>query len=346
MQNLKTISTNELLASTKEAVGREKSAIHNVTRHFHEIDRRRAYLPKYNSLYMMIRSEYGYAESVAQMRVDAVKLINQVPGVEQKLETGELSMTTAAQIQTFLSLESRAHRPYSINAKIELVDACKGKSKIEVQREFVRRNPEMERGDSIHPVSETRTRISTTVDNETLDNLNELKDLLAHTNPNMTLGDLLKRLAKDGLEKYSPLKKAERARKRQERKKFEDEIVRSEKAVFDRTSYAENRGLSDNRSGAAHKSYDTSRSNGATLRLDEVKTKTRYVPAGERHQVVDDGNGCIFQDPGSGRRCRSKKFLQLDHNQPFSKGGANKAMNLRWMCGVHNRLRHETSIHY
>ncbi len=242
-------------------------------------------------------------------RINAMKLVKEMPQFEEKLETGELSLSVAADVQSFLYQEAKIERPYSLNAKIELVETCLGKSRREAEEEFARRNPDREKRETQHSISHDRLRVSLSISKELNDKMNQLKDLLSHVDPSMTTESLLERLAELGLEKYDPQRKAERAKVRNVRRETVSKLHRE----------ADLKGRKTFTSAA------------------EVK-RTRYIPAQQRHQIEDDGWGCTFVSE-DGRRCSSTRFLQLDHIVPFARSGANESTNLRWMCGAHNRLR-------
>ena len=73
------------------------------------------------------------------------------------------------------------------------------------------------------------------------------------------------------------------------------------------------------------------------------QTRSRYLPSSVRRaKEPTRKEGCQHRDPRSGEVCGSAHFLQLDHVVEYSRGGANEAENLRWLCGFHNRLRFET----
>jgi hypothetical protein len=145
------------------------------------------------------------------------------------------------------------------------------------------------------------------------DKLDHLKDLLGHVDATMTTESLIERLAELGLDKYDPQRKATRANARK-KKAFAAEAKGSHE---DLTSAGE-------------------------VKIAETP-RTRYIAATEKHTVAYDGNGCEYR--AGERRCGSKKFLQLDHVQPFKDGGASKAANLRWMCAAHNQWRASQSVH-
>jgi hypothetical protein len=69
-----------------------------------------------------------------------------------------------------------------------------------------------------------------------------------------------------------------------------------------------------------------------------VGGRRRYVPNEIRRAVaMRDGDRCTYVDE-EGRRCPSRAFLQLHHEQAYALGGASTFENLRLLCGPHNRL--------
>jgi hypothetical protein len=63
---------------------------------------------------------------------------------------------------------------------------------------------------------------------------------------------------------------------------------------------------------------------------------SRHVPVEVARQVWQrDGYQCTFTDT-QGRRCSSRRFLTLEHRQPFALGGAPSVDNLCLLCASHN----------
>ncbi len=301
------LSNNELVFEAEREIKLERESTLKIIKLFQEISARKIFLERgYPSFYEMVTKHFGYCAGSAMRRINAMKLVQEMPQFEEKIESGELSLSVAADVQTFLYQEAKIERPYSLNAKIELVETCIGKSRREVEEEFARRNPERDKRETQHVISHDRLRVSFSISKELSDKLNQLKDLLGHVDPSMTTETLLEKLAELGLEKYDPARKVERAKRRKM-------IASSAKAET----------LTE----------EESESTSAA----EVKG-SRYIRAEQRHAVHDDGAGCTFVS-ANGQRCGAKRFLQRDHIRPFAEGGANEATNLRWMCGQHNRAR-------
>ena len=84
--NLKIMTDKELLEETDAAVQVERDSTTKVIRHFQEIYDRRLFLPKYTSMFEMLRKEYSYCAGSAQIRLNAMNLIREIPEVEAKIE--------------------------------------------------------------------------------------------------------------------------------------------------------------------------------------------------------------------------------------------------------------------
>lgn len=69
----------------------------------------------------------------------------------------------------------------------------------------------------------------------------------------------------------------------------------------------------------------------------EVKTRAASVPL-KRLIQKRDRYQCTWVHEKSGKRCEATKYLELDHIQPWSLGGATSAENLRLLCTAHHGL--------
>ena len=73
----------------------------------------------------------------------------------------------------------------------------------------------------------------------------------------------------------------------------------------------------------------------------DSSARSRHIPQAIRDEVfVRDGGRCTFIGP-DGKRCDSTWDLEVDHIEPFAKGGDNTSENLRLLCARHNILEAE-----
>ena len=305
--NLKSLTNDQLINETENAIKTERASTADVVRHFQEISDRRLFLEcGFPSLYEMVTKHFGYCAGSAMRRINSMRLISDVPAVEAKIESGELSLTAAASVQSFFYSEAKQSRPYSQSAKIELIEACLKKSTREVELELCKRNPDLEKREDVRQLSEHSLRISFTISDETHTKLVRLMNLMSHSNPDMSFESLIDRLAEMGLDQVDPIRKAQRAEKR--KAKTSTDSPPAPEVEVD--------------GGIA------------------TETPTRYIDAETSRAVwvKNQDTGCEYVSP-AGQRCSSHFQLQRDHIKPFGVGGRNMADNLRVYCGRHNRWR-------
>ncbi|RYZ70943.1 MAG: hypothetical protein EOP05_12605 [Proteobacteria bacterium] len=138
-----------------------------------------------------------------------------VPEVLAFIDEKKLCLQSAADIQTFLNKERGARKPYSAEAKASLVAMCTNLSTREVQRHLAALNPQVDFSQSKRFVSADRMQVTHTVSVHVEEKLDRIKGLLAHVNPYMNREELLDAIAEIALDKLDPIRKAERARKRE-----------------------------------------------------------------------------------------------------------------------------------
>jgi len=108
MNNLNNLNNEELLKSIEVAVENERDSTIIVLRHLKEIEDRRLHLDLgFKSLfeYCYIQLKYSRAESYA--RIASMRLMKDVKTVEEKIETGKLSLTHAVDLFSSINKNER-----------------------------------------------------------------------------------------------------------------------------------------------------------------------------------------------------------------------------------------------
>ena len=112
MQNhfskIKLLNNQELLSRTKILVQKERDIHIQVLHHLAEINSRKLYLEQgFSSLFDYAVRELGYSEGAAYRRIKAMKLCQDLPGTEDQLQSGMLSLSTASQLQVFFEKQAK-----------------------------------------------------------------------------------------------------------------------------------------------------------------------------------------------------------------------------------------------
>jgi hypothetical protein len=308
--NIKSLNDASLVEQTHLLVKEERRLGVEVIRHLREISVRRLYLERgYPSLFEMCVTEFKYSAAAAQRRIEAMRLIQDLPEVERKIETGELSLSAAAQVQSFLR---REEKPYSQEEKRELIQQIEGKSTRDVERELAKRNPELAPPEKTRWIREDRIELRLSLDAATYENLEKLKHLLSHKKPNMSFERLIGELTDIALEKLDPERREKRIQARRERQ-VRTQIPTGAQALEP-----------------------------SSFPAPEMKPRltARAIPSTTRRAVfLRDGGRCTHRDPKTGRQCESRHLPQVDHIHPKSLGGTHDSENLRILCAAHNQHR-------
>jgi len=329
--NLKFLSNDELLLGTKKVVAQEREILVEVLHHLKEIDGRQLYLKiGYSSLWAYCTEELGYAESSAQRRIEAMRAIRDLPKLEEKIESGVLSLSNIAKAQSTL----RRHRQSAValaknnekaqylgeNEKLRIFAQLENKSQIEAEAILACEFPEIAKvNERIRKINSEETEIRYVASNRLIDKFEKIKSFFSHQNPNPTQAELEEMMADLVIAHKDPTAKAQRQTK----------MPRENAKACDKSKLAEDK--------------PTKETNLPPLERQPFpphgREKNRYIPVRTRSQVWRDAEcRCEFLDPKTQRRCNSRHKLEIDHAYPVAFGGSHARENLRLYCRAHNVL--------
>ena len=231
----------------------------------------------------------------------------------------------------------------------QLVEEAAGKSARQVRRMLVDLDPELAPpADRVRPLGDGRYELKATIDAECQQGLEQLRGLLSHVDPRMTMGQLVGRLVREALDRHDPSRPPRRARS--------GSRPGDAKTNAPRTPTPESQPAVERRAASTTKDAAIpagaaptparavrpipTKSTGAATPAAKSWASGRAIPAGVRRQVWQrDGGGCSYVDPQTGRRCNSTHLIEIDHIVPHAQGGGADPGNLR-LCGAHHRHRH------
>ena len=246
------LSDRELLRETRNLVRHERHLQGAVIDHLSEIEARGLYLERgFSSLFDYAVRELGYSDAAAARRIGAMRLCADQPDAREGLRDGSLTLSAAAELQWAFDRQRRRGSisgtaaiapagsaaqndpaadfapavplppaepeppPLVLDAvgRQKLVEEAAGKSARQVRRMLADLDPELAPpADRVRPLSDGRYEMKATIDAECQQGLEQLRGLLSHVDPRMTLGQLVGRLVKEGLDRHDPGRAPRRAR--------------------------------------------------------------------------------------------------------------------------------------
>ncbi len=240
------LSDDQLLKQTGKLAGLDHQIHVFVIDHLIEIEARRVYLDRgFSSLFDYVKRGLGYTDAATWRRTSAMKLCARIEGVRERLWDGSLTLDAAAQLQHAFERRDRfqrrdrkrAHTARSngsaapagsaqakpepeaapgpildLSAQKALVEQAAGKSTREVTKMLADVDPALAvPADRVRPLGAGRWELKAVIDAECERGLEQLKGLLSHVDPRMTLGQLVGRLVREGLDRHDPSRPPRRA---------------------------------------------------------------------------------------------------------------------------------------
>jgi 5-methylcytosine-specific restriction endonuclease McrA len=209
--NFKSISNKELLNQLKIKVENERKLLMEILHALREVEARKLHLEMgHPDLYEFSMKELGYSSGAAYRRIAAMRLLQTVPEIAPKLESGELGLENASQAQSFFRKEDQRRKEQgeqklTLDEKREVVSELLGKSSREGQRVLMEYSPEvMTPKEKLRPLPEQKTLVQFVANAELMEKLEELKHLFAHTNFEGRMDVLVHRLADIALDQFRP----------------------------------------------------------------------------------------------------------------------------------------------
>ena len=218
MIDLQNLSNQALLEKTREVVKEESETTTRVIHHLREVERRKLFSDLgYSSLFEFAMRDLHYCEASAHRRIAAMRLLKELPELEEKIESGSLSLSVISQAQTFFRHEAKLDHKMASKEKREIFSVLEGKSTRETARELLSRSsaPERLRPEVVKPVSQTHSELRFLVSDETLQQLERVRGLLGHKHAEMSMSELIAEMAKITLEKLNPAREPKRTKTQQ-----------------------------------------------------------------------------------------------------------------------------------
>jgi len=372
--NLKKISDNELIFDLKNLVSEERELLTTVLRYLREVENRKIYLQKgFSSMFAYLTEELDYSEGAAQRRIQAMRLLKDLPEIEAKIESGEISLSVASQVQSYLR-KAEKKAPIKKEEKIALVNSLAGTSSRECERKLIKISPETALPREItRPLSEDNTLLQLVADKDFMKKLERIKELTSHQNPEGKHVQAFLKAMDHCLDIIDPHRREARRLYRNQKKaqKLKNPLwPRPVRSPLQRRAGSQRGEPKQNPSCPKTPNVQTGKSlinscgkapfprllvrqtnkkqiqdpqtNKQSPPTSAAKPKNRHIPNGTRDKVwLRDQEKCQFKDKQTGKICGSKKYLELDHRYPFALGGEHSEQNLQLRCRQHNLYRAE-----
>ncbi|MGZ3791535.1 MAG: HNH endonuclease [Bdellovibrio sp.] len=319
MNPLSKISNSDLEFQLKNLVAKERKLLHVILEHIKEVDVRKIYLERaYSSLYEYLVKELGYSGSAAMRRLEAARLLKEVPALAEKIQEGSVNLSQIGELSRALKeKEKTSGKKISCTQKEELVAIITGKTTHETQKELsLALDVQPKNHDSQRMQQDESIRLEITLTKEQYQKLMTCKDLAAASlhqlQKDSSLGSLIEALADQYLAKKI---------------KQEVDISPAKKIKTKNT---------DTKNGVKVITKTISE----TERIIKSRVNKTLTPK-TRKAVLSRDLCCQFKDHKTGRQCKSTYALEVDHKTSRWAGGDHSIENLQVLCFQHNQFKYK-----
>lgn len=341
--SLKELNDNELERKLLHLTHQERQLTTTILEHLKEIDERKLFAKRgYPSLFSYCTDCVGYSEGAASRRISSMRLLKECPEVRPKITNGELSLSNLARAATFFRQEKKLSISYTPKEKAKVLDSLSGKTQKQAEETLVNLNPRAAQiSEAQRLISPELTQLKLTLDKETTEKLERLKQL----KPEMSLNDLFSWMLLRSLKQIDPARKPRQKVKNDLKNKVKNSVplAPTQESLPQRKFTQQKKSEKQRSPNSIPDSIPDSIPNSIPNPL--FKPLRKPLTRVQKYQVWQKAGGCCqFMDSLSNRICESKHGLEIDHIQPLILGGTDDLSNLRLLCREHHRLQTQNSF--
>jgi hypothetical protein len=314
---LQKLSDKSLHEQLKGLVSQERGIQVQILTHLKEVERRKLFCDyKRSSLFEYAVTELGYSEAEAHRRIQAMRLMKEIPEVEDQLVSGQLSLTNAALAQGLFNRKKKQDLvPYKKFQKRQILSLVMGKSTRAAQRALFKYEPKAAvPKDQEREISDRHIELRMVIDLETKRQLDQVRSLLGAKGSSLTLNELVKYLAELGTAHLNAKKFGKRRSKKLEN---DTEELTSTPTATESSTTA--------RTPADAMISPKTAEGLPVISVDRQNKNPRYISKALRFKLWTRDNGRCTN-------CGSQTNLQVDHIKPVALGGDSNFENLRLLC--------------
>lgn len=368
ISNFKSKSNIELHEKLKYLVRTERKILTSVLEYLLEVKKRRIYAELgYSSLFNYCIKELGYSESAALRRIQALKLMEEVPEIKGKISSGALNLSTVSMAQSFFQKEkklakaeetSSAHTTlFNLNSKENLSLTSPGVKVINEKLNLfcdINQPNFISQAKSKFEDKSDKLNFLKSIENKTT---KEVQKELVKISPDAALAFESQKLLTENLTELKITLNQKQLNKLNRLKYLRSDLTSTAELLewlVDQSLKKLDPMLSNvakiknNRTNQVDKNFIDSNSSKTTKTSTKSINNNIEKNNAQSYTTVTNVKRISFQNSSAqghcsfvaqnGRPCLETHGLEIDHIIPKAKGGKNSIENYRLLCRTHNQF--------
>ncbi len=194
------MTNQELNEKLRELVRRERALTHEILELINVVEARGLHLEMgYSSLFDYLTRYLGYCESSAYRRMQAARLLREVPAAKEALVEGRIQLTQMAKVES-------ATKEAKPAVKERVLRTLEGKNLQETRQVLAREFSYKERKNQIAFTRDEHVNLTLRLSSEQFAKLKQVQALLSHVVPNGNLEEILEKLCDEKIKNKTEIK--------------------------------------------------------------------------------------------------------------------------------------------
>ena len=205
---LKNLDSEELVYRLRDLVKSERSITAEVIEYIQEVDARKLFLDfGHTNTFSFLTRELGYSESAAMRRLSAARFSREIPEIKEAIEDGSLNLSQVSLLAS--SIRAKQKQDPSIlvglDEKRDLLDRLKSQD-LKSSEKIIATGLDLpiRVQEKKHYQKDNSVRLEITLSEQQMNELNRVKEIISHQNPNPTVAELVSFLARAFLKSNEP----------------------------------------------------------------------------------------------------------------------------------------------
>lgn len=303
----------------KSLAGQEREILCEIIKNIQENNRCKGYLQLgYPSLFAYLHEGVGYSEGSAHRRIEAARLVAEIPEMLTEIKSGDLKLTQVALVQQAarekLKVSSQSVTTQKKQQILKQITQQTFKNSQQQVAAFFELPIKEHTKQSVQ--ADDSVRLEITLPRELFEDMTRAQALMSHSVPSSDWVDYLKYLTDAYLKRQTTVRNRKPA------------------PTKDKTMAL---------AGQAPVNDPQPDNNPPTSTLETkspISELAKTFSTRQRKILLRSTPVCQYRDPVTQKQCRSPWFLQIDHKHSLWAGGPNTLENAQVLCGAHNRLKY------
>lgn len=332
----KRLSLTQLDQHLKSLASQERELLCQVIQTIQEVHKRKAYLELgFANLFSYLVEGIGYSKGSAYRRIQAARLVTEIPEMLGEIKSGDLKLTQVSLVQQAVREKTKTSAvQVTTNDKKEILSRITQKNFEHSQQQVAEFfDLPIQDQSKLKVQADDSVRIEVTLPRELYEKMKHAQSLVSHAVPTADWVSFLQYVS-DRIIKQKTSVWPEKS------VKTPIEIKRDRN-----TSSSNCLKSTDSKLPDVGRTQASSQSNQPpkfpTVENSAAESiKAMSFSARQRKLLLRSAPGCEFRDLNTGKQCHSRWFLQIDHKQSRWAGGSNALENAQVLCAHHNRFKY------